>query len=335
MTKPLPDSQANADIETVYSTQKVDHQYTGQRLDQVAAELFDNFSRARLQVWIKSGHLTVDGKKCKPKDKLNGGELLELTAVVEAEERWLPEAIELDVIYVDEHIIVVNKPAGLVVHPGAGVPNGTLLNALLYHFPELGTIPRAGIVHRLDKETSGLMVVAHSLLAHTSLVEQLQDRSVGREYEAVVMGELTGGGKIDKPIGRHPTNRVKMAVLEKSPTAKEAVTYYRLKTRYSRYTHIACKLETGRTHQIRVHMAHVNHPLIGDPVYLGRQRWLAGTSETLKEVLVHFPRQALHAKKLTLVHPKTLETHSWECELPEDMQALLKALKDDQKRQGV
>ena len=305
---------------------RVEAHFNGYRLDQVAAEAFNDFSRARLQQWIKSGHLLVNGARRKPKDKLLGGETLVLSLVVQSEDRWLAENIELDCVYSDEHIIVINKPADLVVHPGAGVPNGTLLNALLYHYPELDTLPRAGIVHRLDKQTSGLMVVARSLLAHTSLVQQLQSRSLGREYEAIVMGELTGGGKIDKPIGRHPSNRVKMAVLENSATAKEAITRYRLIHRFARYTHVACKLETGRTHQIRVHMAYINHPLVGDPVYLGRQRWLAGTPPHLKNVLADFSRQALHAKRLTLIHPASQQEMSWEVPLPDDMTRLLAEL---------
>ncbi|MGH1440951.1 MAG: 23S rRNA pseudouridine(1911/1915/1917) synthase RluD [Cellvibrionaceae bacterium] len=327
-------TQAESHSDSLFYSEEVLDHHSGQRLDHIAAELFNDFSRSRLQSWIKGGQLTVDGMTRKPKDKLLGGEKLTLHAELEAEERWLPQAISLNIVYQDEHIIVINKPAGLVVHPGAGVPDQTLLNGLLHHFPELATIPRAGIVHRLDKETSGLMVVARSLLAHASLIEQLQDRSVGREYEAIVMGEMTGGGKVDKPIGRHPTNRIKMAVLDaradQNKTAKEAITHYRLKTRFKRYTHIACKLETGRTHQIRVHMAYIKHPLVGDPVYLGRQRWLAGTEKALKQVLIDFPRQALHAKKLTLVHPESDETMSWESELPEDMQHLLLALKTDQ-----
>ena len=305
---------------------RVESHFNGYRLDQVAAEVFDDFSRARLQQWIKSGQLTVDGVNRKPKDKLVGGEALELLVVLASEDRWLAQDIPLECVYSDEHIIVINKPAGLVVHPGAGVPDGTLLNALLHHYPELATLPRAGIVHRLDKETSGLMVVARSLLAHTSLVKQLQDRSVGREYEAIVMGELTGGGKVNKPIGRHPHNRVKMAVLQNSTSAKIAITHYRLLNRFPRYTHVACKLETGRTHQIRVHMAYIKHPLVGDPVYLSRQRWLSGTSDQLKSVLVAFSRQALHAKKLTLIHPDTKQELSWEEPLPEDMQYLLAQL---------
>jgi 23S rRNA pseudouridine1911/1915/1917 synthase len=310
----------------------VDVHHSGQRLDQVAADVFSDYSRARLQAWIKGGQLTVNGQLGKPKDKLQGGESLALRVVAEVDDRWQPQPVELAIVYSDEHIIVLNKPAGLVVHPGAGVPDGTLLNGLLHQFPELAAIPRAGIVHRLDKETSGLMVVARSLLAHTSLVQQLQDRSLGREYEAVVMGELTGGGKVDKPIGRHPNNRIKMAVLKSSPAAKDAITHYRLLSRFPRYTHIACRLETGRTHQIRVHMAHINHPLVGDPVYLGRQRWLAGTSESLKQLLATFSRQALHAKKLTLIHPQTGLELSWASDLPEDMLALLAELALEQER---
>ena len=298
----------------------------GQRLDQVAAGVFADFSRARLQGWIKSGQLTVDGQAAKPKDKVYGGEQLYLHLVAEPEARWQPQAVAVAEVYSDDHLIVVNKPPGLVVHPGAGVADGTLLNGLLHRYPELSAIPRAGIVHRLDKDTSGLMVVARSLLAHNSLIRQLQDRTLGREYEAVVMGELTGGGVVDRPMGRHPVNRVKMAVLEHGRHAKAAITHYRLIKRYPRYTHIACQLETGRTHQIRVHMAFLKHPLVGDPLYLGRQRWLAGTSENLKTVLAAFSRQALHAKKLSLLHPAKEQECHWEIDIPDDMQALLNQL---------
>jgi 23S rRNA pseudouridine1911/1915/1917 synthase len=242
----------------------VSTEYSGKRLDQVATVLFDSYSRARIQEWIKQSAITVDGESRRPKDKLLGGETISLTVVLEEEERWQPQEIAINEVYSDEHIIVINKPGGLVVHPGAGMPDGTLLNGLLYRYPELALLPRAGIVHRIDKDTTGLMVVARSLLAHTSLVQQLQDRSLGREYEALVMGELTGGGVIDKPIGRHPTQRIKMAVVERGPKAqagsqsgKEAVTHYRLVKRFSGYTHIACQLETGRTHQIRVHLVSV------------------------------------------------------------------------------
>lgn len=306
---------------------------SGKRLDQIAVKLFDDYSRVRIQEWIKSSAIMVDGEARRPKDKLYGGETLILDVVLEDEERWEPQDIPITVVYEDEHIIVINKTAGLVVHPGAGMPDGTLLNALLFHYPDLALLPRAGIVHRLDKDTTGLMVVARSLLAHTSLVQQLQERSLGREYEAIVMGELTGGGVIDKPIGRHPTQRIKMAVLEAdargaNPAGKEAITHYRLLKRFGGYTHIACQLETGRTHQIRVHLAYSKHPLLGDPVYLTRQRWVSGTAPELKTVLTAFSRQALHAKKLTLEHPYSGDTLVWESDLPEDMQHLLLSLNE-------
>ena len=315
----------------------------GKRVDQVAASLFQQYSRSRIQEWIKQGAILVDGQSCRSKDKLLSGEVISLKAELVEDDRWLPQDIAVDEVYSDEHIIIINKPTGLVVHPGAGMPDGTLLNGLLFHYPELATLPRAGIVHRLDKDTTGLMVVARSLLAHTSLVQQLQDRSLGREYEAVVMGELTGGGVVDKPIGRHPTQRIKMAVIDRSQrygddknsspgsnsqAGKEAITHYRLLKRFSGYTHIACQLETGRTHQIRVHLAHIKHPLVGDPVYLTRQKWVAGTEVELKTILTAFSRQALHARKLTLVHPESGDTLEWESELPKDIQALLVALEE-------
>lgn len=307
----------------------------GQRIDQVATRLLEKYSRARVQDWIKQSVLLVDGHSCKPKDRLMGGELITLKTELAEEERWVAQDISLSVVYSDSDIIVVNKPTGLVVHPGAGNPDGTLLNGLLFHFPELSTLPRAGIVHRLDKDTTGLMVVARSLQAHTSLVQQLQDRSLGREYEAVVMGELTGGGVIDKPMARHPTQRIKMAVVdsfrsrgEDSGRGKEAITHYRLMQRFKGYTHIACQLETGRTHQIRVHLSYINHPLVGDPVYLTGQKWVAGTDSALKDVLSHFSRQALHARRLTLVHPVSGDTLEWESELPSDMQHLLASLSE-------
>lgn len=311
---------------TIQEQHIVPNECSGKRLDQVAAQLFSDYSRSRIQEWIRAAAITVDGRQCRPRDKLLGGEELILQAELEEEERWEAQDIPLTIVYEDQDLIVINKPAGLVVHPGAGVANGTLLNALLFHYPEVAALPRAGIVHRLDKDTSGIMVVARSLLAHTSLVKQLQDRSLGREYEAVVMGELTGGGTVDKPIGRHPTQRVKMAVLEHSNTAKEATTHYRLLNRFDGYTHIACQLETGRTHQIRVHMAFIKHPLVGDPVYASRQRWVSGTSLVLQDALKAFNRQALHARQLTLVHPNTHEICSWEAPVPDDMTQLLSQL---------
>ncbi|WP_144823833.1 23S rRNA pseudouridine(1911/1915/1917) synthase RluD [Marinobacter piscensis] len=294
------------------------------RLDQAAAELMPEHSRSRLQSWVRSGALTVNGSACRPKDKVMLGDVLELDAEPEVQVSWRAEEIALDVVYEDEHLLVVNKPAGLVVHPAAGHAAGTLVNALLNYAPEVENLPRAGIVHRLDKDTSGVMVVARSLIAHTSLVDQLQERSMGREYEAVVVGTLTGGATVDAPIGRHPNDRKKMAVVA---NGKPAVTHYRLIERFAAHTHVRCKLESGRTHQIRVHMAHVKHPLVGDPVYGGRLRLPKGTTEALRDMLTSFSRQALHARKLTLEHPETGEILSWEAPLPEDFTGLLAVLR--------
>ncbi|GGC82605.1 23S rRNA pseudouridine(1911/1915/1917) synthase RluD [Marinobacter halophilus] len=294
------------------------------RLDQAAAELMPEHSRSRLQSWIKSGALTVNGTTRKPRDKVILDDVLEVDAEPEVQVTWQAEPITLDVVYEDEHLLVINKPAGLVVHPAAGHADGTLVNALLNHAPEVENLPRAGIVHRLDKDTSGIMVVARSLIAHTSLVGQLQTRTMGREYEAVVVGSLTGGATVEAPIGRHPQDRKRMAVVS---SGKPAITHYRLIERFAAHTHIHCKLESGRTHQIRVHMTHVRHPLVGDPVYGGRLRLPKGTTEELRLALAAFHRQALHARKLTLQHPETGETLSWEVPLPEDMVELIEALR--------
>jgi 23S rRNA pseudouridine1911/1915/1917 synthase len=298
------------------------------RLDQVAADLFSEYSRSRLQSWIKDGLLLVDGKPQKTRAKLIGGEWLTLDAPIEAEGDWIAQDIPIDVVYVDDDIIVINKQAGLVVHPGAGNPDGTLINALLFHFPDVINVPRAGIVHRLDKDTTGLMVVARNLIAHASLVDQLQKRTVGREYEAVCHGEMTGGGTVDEPMARHNMNRLKMAV---HPMGKTAITHYRLVTRFRQNTHIRVKLETGRTHQIRVHMAHLRHPLVGDTLYGGRQRMPGKVSPDLQDAIRAFPRQALHAQALTLIHPRTGDTMRWEVPLPDDFVTLLQALADDVK----
>jgi len=293
-------------------------------LDQAAAELMPEHSRSRLQSWIKSGALTVNGKSRKPRDKVMMGDSLALNAEPEVQVTWEAEPISLDIVYEDEHLLVINKPAGLVVHPAAGHSDGTLVNALLNYAPEVENLPRAGIVHRLDKDTSGIMVVARSLIAHTSLVDQLQTRTMGREYEAVVVGALTGGATVDAPIGRHPQDRKRMAVVS---SGKPAVTHYRLLERFAAHTLVRCKLESGRTHQIRVHMAHVRHPLVGDPAYGGRLRLPKGTTEELRDVLAAFTRQALHARQLTLEHPETGEILSWEVPLPEDMVHLIEALR--------
>lgn len=295
-----------------------------QRADIIAAELFPDFSRSRLQGWIKDGSLLVDGLQVRPRDKLLSAQNLRLLAEYETQERWEPQDIPLTIVYEDEHLIIVDKPVGLVVHPAAGNPDGTLLNALLYHVPEVGLVPRAGIVHRIDKDTSGLLTVAKTVEAQISLVRQLQARTVSREYFCIAEGTLTGGATIDAAIGRHPRSRLKMAVVA---SGKQAVTHYRIEERFSAHTLLRVQLETGRTHQIRVHMEHIRHPLVGDQLYGGRARLPKGVSVSLRERLQTFPRQALHAARLSLQHPHTGETMSWQSSLPEDMEQLLNALR--------
>ena len=299
----------------------------GRRFDQIAAACFPEFSRARLQDWIRDGFLVVDGETRKPKEKLYGGEKLSLSVEVQPEGQWEPENIPLDVVYEDNDIIVINKPAGLVVHPAAGNYTGTLLNSLLHHYPDNATLPRAGIVHRLDKDTTGLMVVARSLAAHTDLVAQLQDRTVHREYEAVVRGVMTGGGVVDAPIGRHPQNRLKMAVVR---GGKPSVTHYRVVKRYKAHTHIRLNLQTGRTHQIRVHMSHQHFPLVGDDLYGGGLKLPKSCPAELEKVLRAFRRQALHARQLGLIHPVTGEYMEWEVPLTDDFQMLLDSLAENE-----
>ncbi|NIB40236.1 23S rRNA pseudouridine(1911/1915/1917) synthase RluD [Pseudomaricurvus alkylphenolicus] len=296
----------------------------GSRLDFAAAELFPDYSRSRLQAWIKSADLTVNGQQAKPKDKMMGGEELVLIAEPEEQGDWEAEDIPLDIVFEDEHILVINKPEGLVVHPAAGNRSGTLLNGLLHHQPDLINVPRAGIVHRLDKDTTGLMVVAKTLQAHADLVAQLQERSVSREYEAVVQGVMTGGGRVEGAIGRHPRQRQKMAVVDFG--GKEAVTHYRVTQRFDNHTHVRLKLETGRTHQIRVHMAHIGYPLVGDSTYAGRFKIPKQASPELLEQLKGFRRQALHAAQLGLIHPATGEYMEWQAHRPDDMQQLLETL---------
>jgi len=296
----------------------------GHRLDQVAAQLFSDYSRSRLQAWIKKGELTVDGEQRRTRDKVEEGMCLSISVELEPEVSWVPQDISLDIVYEDDSILVLNKPAGLVVHPGAGNPDGTLVNALLNHSADMVNLPRGGIVHRLDKETSGIMVVAKTLPAHTHLVNQLQARTVKREYCALCRGVMTGGGRIEEPIGRHPKQRKRMAV--RVLGGKPAITHYRLVTRFANHTRIVVNLETGRTHQIRVHMAHRKYPLIGDPVYGGRPRIPKGASDELITMLRSFPRQALHAQALGLIHPVSGEALRFECPLPEDIVALLDVL---------
>lgn len=317
--------------EHIQQSLKVPDELGNKRFDHIAAQVFPDFSRARLQSWIKEGKLTVDGEIRKAKEKLVGGEELKLDVVTQAEGEWLPEPIDFPIVFEDEHILVINKPMDLVVHPAAGNLTGTLLNGLLHHCPDLINIPRAGIVHRLDKDTTGLMVVAKTLQAQNHLVEQLQSREMGREYEAVVQGVLTGGGTVSEPIARHLKDRTKMAV---HPTGKEAVTHYRVLEKFPTHTYVRVKLETGRTHQIRVHMAHIQHPLVGDPTYGGKVRLPKGVSHEMRDVLREFPRQALHARKLTLMHPNTNKSMSWEVPLPDDFEELLDELRYDADTHG-
>ncbi len=308
-------------------TAKVPEQMAGMRLDQCLAEIFPDYSRSKLQSWIKSDRVHVDGEQLKAKDKLDGGELIELNAEAEAVLETEAEDIPLDIVFEDDDILIINKPAGLVVHPAAGNWHGTLVNALLHYLPNLNTLPRAGIVHRLDKDTSGLLMVAKSLQAHHSLVDQLQERSIQREYLALVKGWMTAGGTIDQPIGRHPVDRKRNAVIA---NGKTAVTHYRLEQRFKRHTLVRVKLETGRTHQIRVHMAHIHYPLVGDPVYGGRFQMPADCSPGLEHALRGFKRQALHAALLGLEHPVSGEYCQWEQAMPDDMQQLVGILQREE-----
>ncbi len=299
---------------------------SGRRFDAVLADLFPEFSRSRLSEWIKSGDARLDGQVVRPREAVRGGEVASLTVVLEEQTRALPEDIPLDVLYEDAEVIVINKPAGLVVHPGAGNPTGTLVNALLHRDPNLNLLPRAGIVHRLDKDTSGVMVVARTVPAHTSLVAQLAARDVHRQYLAVVVGAMVAGGTANAPIDRHPRDRLKMAVRE---DGRDAVTHYRLRERFRAHTALECRLETGRTHQIRVHMAHIKYPIVGDPLYGGALKLPKGASEELVAALRGFKRQALHAETLEFQHPTTGEAIRTTAPVPEDMLALMKALRDD------
>ncbi len=301
---------------------------SGNRLDQIAAKLFPEYSRARLQGWIKDGSLLVNSRILRPKDKLAAGDFIEIEAAMVANETWLAEPIKLDIVFEDEHLLVLNKGVNMVVHPAAGNREGTLLNGLLHYYPALSELPRAGIVHRLDKDTTGLMVVAKTLPAHTGLVQLLQARNITREYEAVVKGVLTGGGTVDQPIGRHAVNRKRRAVTE---SGQYAVTHYRVIEKFRAFTHVQVNLETGRTHQIRVHMAYVNHPILGDPVYGGRLQIPAACSPELASYLQSFRRQALHARKLALLHPISNQEMQWEVSRPQDMHKLLLLLTADNK----
>ncbi len=295
-----------------------------QRLDRVLTELLEGYSRSQIQSWIRAGDITLNGRVPRPRDKVVEGDRLQLDVTLPEQGDWAPEPMALEVLHEDEHILVINKPAGLVVHPAPGHMRGTLVNAVLAHHPGASRLPRAGIVHRLDKDTSGVMVVAKSLIAHASLVAQLQDRTMGREYVAVVHGEMTGGGQVDAPIGRHPQQRTRMAVV---PDGKPAVTHYRIAERYAGFTRVDCQLESGRTHQIRVHLSHIGYPLVGDSLYAGRPRLPKGATPELLDMLGQFRRQALHAHWLHLDHPETGEPLEFQAPVPEDLEQLCEALR--------
>lgn len=305
-------------------TRPVPAQLDGQRLDLALARMFPDYSRSRLKEWILQGRVTVGGVGRKPRDAVEQGELVELTVIAETAVASLPEPIAIDVVYEDDDLLIINKPPGLVVHPGAGNTRGTLMNGLLHHAPQLAQLPRAGIVHRLDKDTSGLLLVAKTLAAHTALVRQMAARGITRKYVAICNGVLTGGGTIDEPIGRHPVDRKRMAVRD---GGKPATTHYRVIERFPSHTYIGVQLETGRTHQIRVHLAHRRHPLVGDRSYGGRLALPAGASEELIDALRHFRRQALHAHSLSFQHPVSGLTVDASVDPPGDFRQLLEVLR--------
>mgnify|MGYP003451639926 CR=1 FL=1 len=304
----------------------------GARVDQALAQLFPDYSRSRLSAWLKAGRVLVDGEVLRQRDPVRGGERVTLRVIEDTQVHAAAEAIAPDIVYwrhflqhSPDAVLVVNKPPGLVVHPGAGNPAGTLQNALLHHDPKLARVPRAGLVHRLDKETSGALVVARTLAAHTRLVAQLAERDVHRQYEAVVYGTMVAGGTVDAPIGRHPRERLRMAVVE---GGRPAITHYRVRDRYRAHTLLQVKLETGRTHQIRVHLAHIRHPLVGDTLYGGGLKLPRGATPALAEALRAFRRQALHAEKLEFEHPSGRKLVSVEAPRPADLERLLAALSE-------
>lgn len=303
------------------------NEHHGQRIDSVLAQLLPEFSRSQISCWIKTGTVTVNQKTCKPKDKIITGTCIEInvdfTPTEINFEQCEAEDIPLNIVFEDDEILVLNKPAGLVVHPGAGNREHTLVNALLHHAPSLANLSRAGIVHRLDKDTTGLLIVAKTLISHTALIRQMQARSIKRQYVTLVQGHVVGGDTIDTGFGRHPRNRLKMAVMGQG---RQAITHYTVKKQYHDFTLLNVSLMTGRTHQIRVHMAHVNHPVVGDPLYGARVRFPEDASDTLRAVLQQFKRQALHACSLGFDHPITGEALHFEAPLPDDFKALISAL---------
>jgi 23S rRNA pseudouridine1911/1915/1917 synthase len=321
---PLPTGAAVAEFRT--HSLALPAELQGLRLDQALARALPQYSRARLQSWIEAGAIQVDGRRLRAKDKVVGGERVRIEAQLEVHEQVAAEAIPLEIVFKDRALFVINKPPGLVVHPGAGNARHTLQNALLALDPKLAVVPRAGLVHRLDKDTSGLLVVARTPEVHTALVAALAERQIERHYIALCSGVMTGGGTVDEPIGRHRSQRTKMAVRS---DGRPSVTHYRLMKRFRAHTLLHVELESGRTHQIRVHLAHIGYPVVGDPVYGGRRRLSAGASPGLIAELESFKRQALHAARLKLAHPVTGKEVEWEAPLPTDMAHLVAVLEAD------
>ncbi len=311
----------------IYLQETIPEDLAEKRLDQVLVKLFPDYSRNQLQRFIREGCVSIDGAaETRPRTKTVAGQRVVVEAELKPTTNWQAQELELNFIYEDEALLIVNKPAGLVVHPGAGNPDNTLVNALLHHRPELEQLPRAGIIHRLDKNTSGLLLVARQPATYQRLIEAMQQRLIQREYIAISKGVMTAGGRIEAPIGRHPQQRVRMAV---TTAGKPAVTHYRVQQRYRAHTLVTIKLETGRTHQIRVHMTHIGYPLAGDPVYGKHIPLECSISDKLRQALAQFKRQALHACRLQLVHPLTQEAKQWQAEIPDDMQQLIQALEED------
>lgn len=318
-------------LQKIFLKNTIPIELNGVRLDQALAKLFPDYSRSQLQNWIRAGYVTLNNQqKISVREKVHTNQIIEIIAKPEPAEHFFPQSIPLNIIYEDEAILVINKPAGLVVHPGAGVPNQTLFNALLHYDPSLAIIPRAGIIHRLDKDTCGLLIIARTLPAHHNLSRAMKTQEINREYEAIVKGILISGRTIEAPIGRHPAHRTRMAIISSEEGGRHAKTHFRIIHRYRAHTHIRLRLETGRTHQIRVHMAHIHHPLVGDPVYgahIGIPNYL---STTLKSALIAFRRQMLHASILRFIHPITQQPMEWHAPLPGDMIHLIQCLNEDE-----
>lgn len=314
-------------IEHIQKQFIVPREYHSQRIDIVLTQLLPEYSRSQISQWIKTGAIVMDKKPCKPKDKALDGALIEVNVDFINDEadfnQCNPENIPLNIVFEDDEVLILNKPAGLVVHPGAGNREHTLVNALLHHVPQLKHMPRAGIIHRLDKDTTGLLIVAKTPAAHTALIRQMHEREIHRQYITLVQGHIISGGTIDTYFGRHPRNRFKMAVLDHG---RQAITHYSINKQYKDFTLLDVELMTGRTHQIRVHLAYINHPVVGDPLYSGRMRFPANLSDSLRAALEQFKRQALHACSLSFCHPRTNKKRSFEAPLPEDFKQLLNLL---------